>query len=97
MPSGGRDVLLTYPPLVFTIDSMLTPTRYMPTATEQARDQLRSLQAERAAAALAGLTSNETYMAELELDLAAAKAAFVGAAVTEIAALRARLDAPLQG
>ncbi len=55
------------------------------------------LNAERAAAALYGLGDNRTYMEELEGEIAAERAAYVGAAVTEIALLRADLSGRLQG
>ena len=52
---------------------------------------------ERTAAAASGLDSNDTYMRDLEDEATAVHAAYVGAAVTEIAMLRARLGGPLQG
>ena len=78
-------------------DSMLTPTRYPEAPAAAAHARLRALRAEQASAALEGLTSNDLYMADLATDLAAAEAAYVGAAVTEIASLRAALDGPLRG
>ena len=62
-----------------------------------ARTRLEALRAEQAAASLAGLTGNAMYMADLADDIAAAEAAYVGAAVTEIASLRGALDGPLEG
>jgi hypothetical protein len=53
--------------------------------------QLRELQAERALAESTGVASIESYMADLERDIAQSHAAFVGAAVTEIASLRGEL------
>jgi hypothetical protein len=61
------------------------------------REQLVLLQRERAAAVLNGLGANALYMADLSEELEAARAAYVGAAVTEIASLRAQLDGPLLG
>lgn len=69
----------------------------MNATTAQARQQLMLLQEERAQAREEGLHHNDTYMADLEQDITAARAAYVGAAVTEIAILRARLGAPLRG
>ena len=52
------------------------------------RLELGRLMAERLDAAEAGLGSNALYMRDLEDDLAAAREAYVGLAVTEIASLR---------
>ena len=56
------------------------------------REQLELLERERAAAALHGLAGNGLYMADLSDELEALRSAYVGAAVTEIASLRAELD-----
>ena len=61
------------------------------TATD-ARQQLQRLQAERLDAVDAGLAGNELYMADLETDIAASRAAYVALAVTEIATLRGQLS-----
>ncbi len=66
------------------------------TATD-ARSQLQRLQAERLDAVEAGLGDNQLYMADLENDIAASHALYVGLAVTEIATLRAQLSGPQQG
>ena len=66
------------------------------TATD-ARNRLTRLQAERLDAVEAGLADNALYMADLENDIAASHATYVGLAVTEIASLRAQLDAPQVG
>jgi hypothetical protein len=66
------------------------------TATE-ARTQLNRLEAERLDAVEAGLGGNALYMNDLHNDIAASRALYVGLAVTEIAVLRAQLDAPLVG
>jgi hypothetical protein len=65
--------------------------------TIELHHQLQALSAERAAASLAGLDSNELYMGDLREEIEAVHDAFVGAAVTEIASLRAQLDGPLLG
>ena len=57
-----------------------------------ARLELQRLQVERLEAADAGLGENATYMASLETDIAASRAAYVALAVTEIASLRAELS-----
>jgi uncharacterized protein YbjQ (UPF0145 family) len=58
---------------------------------------LRRLSAERMEAVAAGLGANAVYMAELDEDLASAREAYVGMAVTEIASLRAALSGPQVG
>ena len=59
--------------------------------------QLRELQAERALAETTGVAGIDAYMADLERDIARSHAAFVGAAVTEIASLRGQLSGRLLG
>jgi hypothetical protein len=66
------------------------------TATD-VRSRLEELQAERLAALAYGLGGNAAYMAELDGDIAAARAAYVGMAVTEIASFRAQLSGPQLG
>jgi hypothetical protein len=61
------------------------------------RSQLDQLRAERALAVREGLGDNAAYMADLEDELAHRIQLYVAAAVTEIASLRAELDAPLYG
>ena len=63
------------------------------TATD-ARQQLHRLQVERLDAVDAGLGANELYMADLESDIVASRAAYVALAVTEIASLRAAALGP---
>ena len=53
---------------------------------------LAGLMAERLEAAEANLDSNALYMRELEDDLVAAREAYIGLAVTEIATLRGELS-----
>ena len=55
-------------------------------------NQLLELHAERAVAEETGVAKIGSYMEDLERDMARAHAAFVGAAVTEIATLRGELD-----
>jgi NCAIR mutase (PurE)-related protein len=59
--------------------------------------QLRELQAERALAHDTGVAGITSYMDDLERDIARSHAAFVGAAVTEIATLRGQLSGRLNG
>jgi hypothetical protein len=61
------------------------------TATD-ARNQLQRLQAERLDAVEAGLGGNALYMDDLQNDIAASRALYVGLAVTEIAVLRGQLS-----
>jgi len=58
---------------------------------------LRLLEQERAQARLNGLGENRLYMADLDHEYEAVHVAYVGAAVTEIASLRAVLGGPLEG
>jgi hypothetical protein len=69
------------------------PTMY---ATE-VRQHLMLLGEERVLAHEAGLDHDRAYMADLEDEIATYRSAYMGAVVNEIAMLRARLGAPLQG
>lgn len=66
-------------------------------STDELRQHLDDLQSERALATVIGLDGNETYMTDLETAYEACRAAYVGAAVTEIATFRARLSGAQQG
>ena len=59
--------------------------------------RLQQLFVERALAAIEGLDRDAMYMADLDDEIAAVNSAYVGAAVTEIALLRADLSGPLVG
>jgi hypothetical protein len=59
--------------------------------------RVSDLEAERAAARLAGLQDNLLFMGDLDSEIAATKAAYVGAAVTEIATLRGMLSGRRHG
>ncbi len=61
------------------------------------RAELRMLYLERALAEIEGLAGEESYMADLLDEIASHEGAFVGAAVTEIATLRAELGERLRG
>lgn len=65
-------------------------------ATE-VRQHLMLLGEERVLAHEAGLDHDRAYMADLDDEIATYRSAYMGAVVTEIAMLRARLDGPLQG
>jgi hypothetical protein len=66
------------------------------TATD-ARSKFHRLQAERLDAVEAGLGGNALYMTDLQNDIEASRALYVGLAVTEIAVLRAQLSGPQVG
>ena len=68
----------------------------MNTALE-ARSTLRRLEAERLDAVEAGLGENALYMTDLDHDIEASRAVYVGLAVAEIATLRAQLSGPQVG
>ena len=59
--------------------------------------RLEELHAERLLAASEGLATNALYMADLDDEIAELSNAYVGAAVTEIATLRAALFGPQVG
>ena len=58
---------------------------------------LLDLQVERTLASIEGLAVNSAYMAHLDGEIEATTSAYVGAAVTEIATLRAELSGPQVG
>jgi hypothetical protein len=66
-------------------------------SASELHNQLQELQAERALAESTGVAAIASYMDDLERDIARSHAAFVGAAVTEIATLRGQLSGPLLG
>jgi hypothetical protein len=66
-------------------------------ATHEIQIRLKELQAESALASIEGLASDSAYMADLREEIAAESHAYVGAAVTEIATLRAQLSGPQVG
>ena len=74
---------------------MSLPTHFSDAASM--RRHLTELYSEQAAAGLDGLLRNGAYRDDLESEIAFMESAFTGAAVTEIAVLRAQLDGPLRG
>jgi hypothetical protein len=70
---------------------------YRPMSAIDMQNQLQELQAERALASLEGLADLDYYMADLDHEIAVTRHAYVGAAVTEIATLRAQLSGPQVG
>ena len=65
--------------------------------TTELRNQLKALVAERAAAAEWGLADVPAYINDLDGEIEMWRAAYVGAAVTEIASLRSALSGPQVG
>jgi hypothetical protein len=68
-----------------------------PDAAFELHVRLNELFAERLLASNEGLAANTAYMADLEDEIAEVSDAYVGAAVTEIAALRGELFGPQVG
>ena len=66
-------------------------------STTALQRHIRKLSAERVMASLNGLASDPAYMADLDDEIDAARHAYVGAAVIEIASLRAELSGALLG
>ena len=64
---------------------------------EELLDELRHLQAERALASLEGLPADHPEVMDLQDEIAAANAAYVGFAVTAIATLRGELGHRTEG
>jgi hypothetical protein len=60
-------------------------------------NQIQELESERMLASLEGLSTDPAYMTDLADELGATRHAYVGAAVTELATLRAELSGPQLG
>lgn len=73
------------------------PTEMNTMHAAEVRQRLLLLGEERVLAHEVGLDHDRAYMADLDDEIAQCRGAYTGAAVTEIAMLRARLDGPLQG
>jgi predicted LPLAT superfamily acyltransferase len=63
----------------------------------QARSHLGELEVERALAKSTALAGVDSYMADLDEEIATWRNVYIGAAVTEIASLRAELFGPQYG
>jgi hypothetical protein len=61
------------------------------------QNHLQQLEAERAQAMIEGLGDSAAYMADLAEEIAVTRHAYIAAAVTEIAVLRAELSGTLLG
>ena len=68
-----------------------------PPSAAELREELVQLEGERAIATLHGLDADGRYVHDLEAEVGAARTAYVGTAVVEIALLRAELTGRLQG
>jgi hypothetical protein len=66
-------------------------------AIDRALTHIAELREELAAAVVHGLADHPAYLADLHQDLAVAEAAYICAAVTEIATFRAQLGGPQVG
>jgi hypothetical protein len=66
---------LRYTPCGYNV---LMPTHHLPASAADLKVRLEALQIERAAAALNGLGGNGLYMADLDDDVRATRAAFTG-------------------
>jgi hypothetical protein len=75
----------------------MTAKTATPPAAADVQEHLQLLLVERELAAVEGLAENAAYMTDLDEEIAATRSAYVGAAVTEIATLRAELSGRLQG
>jgi hypothetical protein len=67
------------------------------TSAVEIHTHLLELQAQRALASIDGLAGNAAYMTDLDGEIEATAREYVGAAVTEIATLRAELFGPQVG
>jgi hypothetical protein len=76
---------------------MISPASQNAATAAGLRRRLWSLEGERIEALAAGLGSNESYMSDLDDEIAGVSEAYVGHAVTEVALLRADLSGPLRG
>jgi hypothetical protein len=68
--------------------------QYLAVTALLAREQLSALEAEQALAVITGLSEAKSYMRDLDDELETWRYLYVSSAVTEIATLRAMLDAP---
>jgi hypothetical protein len=71
--------------------------QYLAVTALLAREQLSALEAEQALAVITGLSEAKSYMRDLDDELETWRYLYVSSAVTEIATLRAMLDAPHVG
>jgi phosphoglycolate phosphatase-like HAD superfamily hydrolase len=100
-PQGGRKTVLQADDRSLTRTYLLAMgiSSYIEAGygAAELRERITLLESERALASLTGLTHDAAYMADLQADIEAASASYVGVAVTEIASLRAQLGGMLQG
>jgi hypothetical protein len=73
------------------------PTEITTMYATEVRQHLMLLGEERVLAQEVGLDHDRSYMSDLEDEIATYRSAYMGAVVTEIAMLRARIDGANQG
>ena len=73
------------------------PADHPPTSAVELLSRLQALESERFEAEQIGLMRSDDYRRDLEAEFAGCHTAFVGAAVTELAVLRADLGHPQVG
>jgi hypothetical protein len=96
MPSSAHSPILIRVTPIASQEHELRAETMSPTSIEM-QIRLRELQAERLLASSEGLDADTAYMADLDDEIAEVSNAYVGAAVTEIATLRAELFGPQVG
>ena len=74
----------------------MTGKTFATTAAEM-REHLQLLRLERALAEANGCATDPVYLSDLDDEIASTRTAYVGAAVTEIASLRAELSGMARG
>ena len=71
--------------------------QYLAVTALMAKEHVSELEAERVLAVITGVTEIDSYMRDLDEELEVWREVYVSSAVTEIATLRAQLDAPNVG
>jgi hypothetical protein len=71
--------------------------QYLAVTALMAKDHVSELEAERVLAVIIGVAEIDSYMRDLDEELEVWREVYVSSAVTEIATLRAQLDAPNVG
>jgi hypothetical protein len=71
--------------------------QYLAVTALMAKEHVSELEAERVLAVITGIGEIDSYMRDLDEELEVWREVYVSSAVTEIATLRAQLDAPNVG
>ena len=71
--------------------------QYLAVTALMAKEHVSELEAERVLAVIIGVAEIDSYMRDLDEELEVWREVYVSSAVTEIATLRAQLDAPNVG